>query len=93
MLISSMIVSREEDLLLRTMDDIAYGEIYSVLISPSLHCMEIQVSPARREVIETLREGTEISILSVHQKEPVYMEIDERNNDFRCRKKTKLPTK
>ena len=88
-----MRVSRVEKLLLDTIDAVDYGEIYSVIIAPEVHDLNIDVNEARREVIETLRTGKEISILVIHQGEPAYMEIDEKTLGFRCRKKHKLPTK
>ena len=88
-----MRVSRVEKLLLDTIDEVDYGEIYSVIIAPEVHDLNVDVNEARREVIETLRTGKEISILVIHQGEPAYMEIDEKTLGFRCRKKHKLPTK
>jgi hypothetical protein len=88
-----MRVSKVENLLLNAMTEVGYGEIYSVIISPANHSLNVDVSEARREVIETLRTGKEISILVIHQGEPAYMEIDDKTLGFRCRKKHKLPTK
>lgn len=93
MLSYSMKISLREYALLQAMSEIKYGEVFGVDPEPQPETIDLQISENFRSLLDILREGTSISVLTVHQGEPVAAEIDEKIKDFRCRKKVKFPTR
>lgn len=85
-------VTAEERQFLDAIHRVEYGEIYSPKLKPGALDQEASVSENARDLLNTVREGTEISILTIHAGEPVYAEVDQVIGGFRCRKKVKFPT-
>ena len=93
LILSRVEISEREYDLLQTMAEIGFGEIYGLDPEPQPKTIEAQVSKNFQDLLEIMREGARISVLTVHQGEPVTAEIDEKIKDFRCRKRVKLPTR
>ncbi len=85
-------ISGEERKLIDTITKIGYGEIYSPKIEDKLHNEVADVSANVRDLLDLIRSGAPVSIIIIHQNEPVYAEVDQLIDGFRCRKKVKFPT-
>jgi hypothetical protein len=93
MVSSDMILSDEEKQLLDAIRDVNYGEIYGVEIISGNPKHHVQVSANAQDLIEAIRDGqNSISVLTIHQGEPVMAETDYKRGRLHCRKKTKFPT-
>lgn len=93
MVLSKMILSDEEKQLVEAIHDVNYGEIYGVEISGGNPQHHFEVSANVEDLIEAIRDGlNNISVLSIHQGEPVMAEVDYKMGRLHCRKKTKFPT-
>ena len=89
----TMKLSEAEILLQEAIKEIQCGEMYGVEIPQQKLVKAREVSGNFLSLLEELRDGvTYVDVLTIHQGEPVMMEIDCKINDFRCRKKTKFPT-
>lgn len=79
--------------LLRTTREIRYGELFGVDLDMRGSRETIFVSLAEKDLIRMITdEGiVYIDVLTVHQGDPVIVEMDQELNGFRCRKKVKLP--
>ncbi|MCB2146586.1 MAG: hypothetical protein KQI81_08935 [Deltaproteobacteria bacterium] len=86
-------VTKHEKELLQTIKDVKFGEMFGVFLPFSTKDKQHKASENDLSLLELLREGLEISVLTVHSGEAVMAEIDEKIGDFRCRKKIKLPIK
>lgn len=85
-------ISGEERRLIETIRKIGYGEIYSPKVEIQPHTEILEVSANIADLLDLVRSGTPISIITIHQFEPVYVEVDQLMDGFRCRKKIKFPT-
>ncbi len=85
-------ISGEERKLIDTIQKIGFGEIYSPKVEGQLHDEVIDVSANVRDLLDLIRSGTPVSIIIIHQNEPVYAEVDQLVDGFRCRKKVRFPS-
>ncbi len=85
-------ISREEQKLIETIQKIGYGEIYSPKTEIQPHTEILEVSANIADLLDLVRSGTPISIIIIHQYEPVYAEVDQLMDGFRCRKKVRFPS-
>jgi hypothetical protein len=90
MIKSSIQVSNNVEQLILTIRSLNFGEIFSVNPDLEENVREMEVSANEKALIDTLHEHRKIDIITVHQGEPVYAEIDKVTNKFRCRQKIKL---
>jgi hypothetical protein len=90
----SVVLTLEELDLYHAIKDTGYGEIFGIEIPISGDYRFSQdVSENFRDLLTLIRSGIHtISVLTLHQGEPVLVELDEKIGDFRCRKKIKIPT-
>ena len=89
-------VSDVENNLIEAIKTIGYGEIFGCEIKQEIETLNTtMVDDGIRDLIEWTRtEGISyIDVLTVHQGSPVMAEIDCIVNGFKCRIKTKFPTK
>jgi hypothetical protein len=100
MLLSSLtVISLPEANLIDTIQQLQYGELYGIEIEVTdLDNEDLSLSrtlsPAMRDLISYIREGCQsIDILTIHNGQPTCAETDFKLNGFRCRRKTKFPTK
>ena len=88
----SMELTKEEAGLIETLRVVVYGEIYGVKLPSGSARIPQRLSSAERALILEMRDGmSNISVLHVHEGQPVYAEVDEKIAGFRCRKKIKFP--
>lgn len=85
-------VSGEERRLIDTIHKIGYGEIYSPKVEGQLHNEVADVSANVKDLLDLIRSGAPVSIIIIHQNEPVYAEVDQLIDGFRCRKKVRFPS-
>jgi hypothetical protein len=85
-------ISGEERKLIDTIRRIGYGEIYSPKVEAQAQTDVMEVSANLADLLTLVRSSTPISIIIIHQNEPVYAEVDQLIDGFRCRKKVKFPT-
>lgn len=85
-------ISGEERKLIETIQKIGYGEIYSPKVDEQLHNEVADISANEKDLLDLIRSGAPVSIIIIHQNEPVYAEVDQLIDGFRCRKKIKFPT-
>ncbi len=86
-------VSDSEAALIETMQNLRYGEMFSVEIDARPAGQAKKVSANVRSLLEWIRDGAQhIDVLTVHEGEPVLAEIDYQHHGFRCRKRIKFPT-
>ena len=85
-------ISGEERRLIETIQKIGYGEIYAPKMEGQLHNEVADVSTNVKDLLDLIRSGAPVSIIIIHQNEPVYAEVDQLIDGFRCRKKVKFPT-
>lgn len=90
---SAMKVTKTEKLLLETLAEMRFGEIYGLELMDEPTTEVVMVTAAQRSLIRNIWGGMRnIGVLSVHQGDPVLAEVDCKINGFRCRKKYKFPT-
>ncbi len=85
-------VSGEERKLIETIRKIEFGEIYSPKVEDREHSEVAEVSGNVSDLLDLIRTGMPISIITIHQSEPVYAEVDQLVDGFRCRKKVRFPS-
>jgi len=87
------ITQREKDLI-EAIREVKFGEMYGVEIqSQSYFSEHVILTPSQHDLIQAIRNGLQdISVLSIHNGDPAFAEVDEVINGFRCRKKIKFPT-
>jgi hypothetical protein len=85
-------ISGEERKLIETIQKIGYGEVYSPKVETGPQTEILEVSANVADLLDLVRSGAPISIITIHQYEPVYAEVDQLMDGFRCRKKVKFPT-
>ena len=85
-------VTADEQALLVAVQKVEYGEIFSPKITPGPIDVPVTISANAKDLLDLVRDGVTISILTVHGGEPVYAEVDQMIGSFRCRKKVKFPT-
>jgi hypothetical protein len=85
-------ISGEERKLINTIQRIGFGEIYSPKVEAQLHNEVVDVSANVKDLLDLIRSGIPVSIIIIHQNEPVYAEVDQLIDGFRCRKKVRFPS-
>jgi len=85
-------VSGEERRLIETIQKIGFGEIYAPKMEGQQHSEAAEVSANVKDLLDLIRSGAPVSIITIHQNEPVYAEVDQLIDGFRCRKRIKFPT-
>ena len=84
-------VSASELSLIQTIRSVKYGEIFSPKVAPGPFDKDVEISMNIRQLLDLIRDGCEVAILTIHQGEPTLAEVDTLINNFRCRKKIKFP--
>lgn len=87
-----MLISTGVWKLLSTIRELGYGEMFGVTVNETGETIEAELNQNERELVAWLEENSEIDILTVHNGKPVLLEVDYKQNGFRCRKKVKFPT-
>ena len=86
-----MALSEDEARLIEAVQAVRFGEVYGVKIEPGPVGRLRRLSSAERALVLEMRDGLrEISVLHVHEGQPVYAEVDEKVGGFRCRKKVRF---
>lgn len=85
-------LSHSEFNLVMIVREIEYGEIGEIEVSiEEQEHLPLAITDKERQLIEYVRNGHQaITLLTVHQSEPQYAEIDFERMGFRCRKKIKF---
>ena len=93
MLTYALELAEAEARLVDALRDVAYGEIYGIQVEPGERNRLYRLSAAERSLIFEIRDGlTSISVLHIHDNQPVYAEVDEKIGGFHCRRKIKFPS-
>lgn len=78
--------------LIRACREMKYGEMFGVDVDMDSPATVMELTEKENSLVEMLRGGSYIDVLTVHQGEPATAEIDEKIGGFRCRRKIKFPT-
>jgi hypothetical protein len=75
------------------MQQVRFGEMFGVEIPSSEPYLDYHgASQTEQDLIFVIRSGIQyIDVLTVHNGQPVTIELDQEINGFRCRKKIKFP--
>jgi hypothetical protein len=93
MLTYNVKISDGEFDLINAVRRVGFGEIYGAEIKLGEPNRSVALNANERALIMEIRNGLQyIDVIHVHEKKPVYIEIDEKINGFCTRKKIKLPT-